>query len=273
MRLLNVGCGDHYHPEWTNIDIQPNSSDVIAHDIRKGLPFSDSTCDAVYHSHVIEHMPPEGSQHFLRECVRVLKKGGILRVATPDLETIARAYIRTVDMATTRDSLVDDDYDWIMLELFDQMVRDHPGGRMGEYLNSGKNKDFVLSRIGHEAHQYWMKRASTPIPLWEKARKAGFRRLYGRSRKRAALFMVGLIAGKETKHACEVGLFRNSGEIHLWLYDRYSLKRSLTSAGLTEIRICPADESRIPSFNSFGLDMIDGKTRKPDSIFMEGEKR
>ena len=91
MKLLNIGCGTNFHPSWTNLDVVSTSSDVTAYDIRKGLPFIDSFFDGVYHSHVIEHLTPKDALVFMRECVRILRPGGSLRIATPDLETIARA--------------------------------------------------------------------------------------------------------------------------------------------------------------------------------------
>jgi hypothetical protein len=42
--------------------------------------------------------------------------------------------------------------------------------------------------------------------------------------------------------------------------------------GFIDVRVCRADDSRIPDFNSYGLDMIEGKIRKPDSLFMEAMK-
>jgi hypothetical protein len=72
--------------------------------------------------------------------------------------------------------------------------------------------------------------------------------------------------------AFEEGVFRNSGEIHRWMYDRYSLRRLLEQAGFIDVRICRADESRIPDFNSYNLDVVEGKVRKPVSLFMEGIK-
>jgi hypothetical protein len=56
------------------------------------------------------------------------------------------------------------------------------------------------------------------------------------------------------------------------MYDRFSLKRLLECSGFKEVRVCGADESRILNLNSYGLDIHDGKIRKPDSLFMEGKK-
>lgn len=66
------------------------------------------------------------------------------------------------------------------------------------------------------------------------------------------------------------GWLRTSGEVHRWMYDRFSLDRLLREAQLNEIAYCPPDVSRIPEFAAYGLDVTDGVVRKPDSLFMEG---
>lgn len=93
MKLLNLGCGSRFHPAWVNIDTAPAEPSVVAHDLREGIPFPDAEFDAVYHSHVLEHFPKRSAGPFLAECLRVLRPGGILRVAVPDLERIARGYL------------------------------------------------------------------------------------------------------------------------------------------------------------------------------------
>lgn len=71
----------------------------------------------------------------------------------------------------------------------------------------------------------------------------------------------------------DVGKFRLSGEIHQWMYDRYSLKRLLEEAGFGQVSVATAFESRIPGWDKYvSLDVENGQTRKPDSIFIEGSK-
>ena len=99
MRYVNLGCGSRCHPAWINIDIAPCVPGVIAHDLSRGIPLPDSSCDVVYHSHLVEHLRPEDARRFMKECYRVLKAGGILRVATPDLERICRLYLEKLEGA------------------------------------------------------------------------------------------------------------------------------------------------------------------------------
>lgn len=75
--------------------------------------------------------------------------------------------------------------------------------------------------------------------------------------------------GSEGKSAFEEGLFRNSGEIHRWMYDRLSLRDLCQRQGFSAFSVCRADESRIESFGDYQLDVLRGQVRKPDSLFVE----
>ncbi|MEQ8880789.1 MAG: methyltransferase domain-containing protein, partial [Cyclobacteriaceae bacterium] len=123
LRYLNVGCGKRFHKDWLNIDVLPADPGVIHCDVTKGLPLEDNDLDVVYHSHVLEHIPKAKVKAFLNECYRVLKPGGIIRIAVPDLEGIVRNYLKYLDQNLDQSS--DEsraNYDWMMLELYDQVV-------------------------------------------------------------------------------------------------------------------------------------------------------
>ena len=68
------------------------------------------------------------------------------------------------------------------------------------------------------------------------------------------------------------GLFRNGGEVHQWMYDRFSLPRVLRRAGFASVGKRLAGESDIPGFAGFELEIIHGRERKPDSLYVEGRK-
>lgn len=71
----------------------------------------------------------------------------------------------------------------------------------------------------------------------------------------------------------KIGNFRQNGEIHQWMYDRYSLSLILGECGFQEMVKCAANESRIANWNSFCLDIEpNGEVYKPDSLYMEGIK-
>jgi predicted SAM-dependent methyltransferase len=251
LTLLNLGCGNRYHPNWTNVDFHSTGEGVIAHNLMEGLPFEDNSFDVVYHSHLIEHFPRKCATVFLRECFRVVKDGGIIRVVVPDLEKIAKHYLCLLGKSLQGDKEAQKQYEWIVLELFDQMVRNVSGGEMLTYWKQEPipAESFVIERMGSEvlnviANIRNNKKKCTKDPK-----------------------------EKSLSNPQKIGEFRLSGEIHQWMYDRFSLKELLRRVGFKDIEVFLANESQIPNFNSYFLDIeSDGAVRKPDSLFMEAMK-
>ena len=84
--MLNLACGTRMHHGWNNLDFSPYARlahrprltsmlkafgmlsnerlkrlaevdpEIIAWDLRKGIPFAPNTFDVVYHSHFLEHI-------------------------------------------------------------------------------------------------------------------------------------------------------------------------------------------------------------------------
>jgi len=124
MKKVNIGCGTTIVTGWTNIDnsfnivlskfplfkkilyklhILPKSvyythfpSNVIHHNVTRGLPFNSNSVGYIYSSHLLEHLTRTDSQKLLTECHRVLKKGGKLRLIVPDLKLLATKYVNDV---------------------------------------------------------------------------------------------------------------------------------------------------------------------------------
>lgn len=159
MKYINLGCGIYYstQEEWTNLDFVSSGNKVLGHNLLNGIPFEDNSFDAVYHSHVLEHFTKEDGEAFTAECFRVLKPGGVLRIALPDLEGIMRNYIQSLDKLAIdpNDEIYKANYEWMLLEMYDQTVRNYGGGNMGKYLFQKhiKNEDFIFARIGEEGRQ------------------------------------------------------------------------------------------------------------------------
>lgn len=278
--LLNVGCGATLHPDWVNIDAAPARPDVRRCDLAEGLPFPDRSFDACYCSHVLEHLEPAQARRAVAEMHRVLRPGGVVRLVVPDLAAIAERYLEVLAALDRGERQREADYDWIMLELYDQAVRSVPGGQMRAVLSRPDlpNRDFIRSRIGEEAERVWQPRAGRGIlghvrqHGWSSLLRLGFRRLA--VRQAIAQVLVRLVAGKSAAAAFREGLHRRSGEIHRWMYDRFSLRRLLSAAGFEDIVTLNARQSAIPDFSRFCLDVNErGEVRKPDSIFIEGRRR
>jgi predicted SAM-dependent methyltransferase len=288
--LVNIGCGATWHPAWTNLDVHPLSPQVRSWDVSHGLPFGTEQVDACYASHVIEHLTRAQAQALLLENFRVLRPGGIIRIAVPDLEAIVREYLDVVARADKGEQAALEQYEWITLELLDQLVRDKTGGEMERYLRSKAltNADYVIARIGPDAASYMgVQTSNGHCSNTDSGGSSGsvaqsVRALITRVVKtiRGNLGSAGhirmnlckILFGKRGEEAVREGLFRRSGECHRWMYDRFSLRQLLEQCGFSEVRTCTAFESRIAGFASFGLDVVDGKVRKPDSLFMEGVK-
>lgn len=271
MRLLNIGCGSTFDPAWVNIDIEPLSPEVLRYDARKRLPFEDGSFDACYSSHVIEHLSCEQTLHIMKEFHRILKKGGILRLAVPDLEGIARAYLGTLDQAIAGSDSADKMHDWMIIELIDQMVRVRNGGEMGKFMDGCpmEMRDFIVSRIGSEAKNFWVNK-NCKKSIFSRIFKKSPRWFLDKIRYQLIFYFSCVIAGNRGKEALKEGWFRTSGEVHRWMYDRFSIGKLLSTNGFNEIRVCSPGESRIPDFNSYALEAKDSKVLKPDSLIIEG---
>lgn len=64
----------------------------IHHDLKYGIPLPDSCADFIYSSHMLHHLYRDDASKLLREVLRVLKPGGTIRLAVPDLEYIFSLY-------------------------------------------------------------------------------------------------------------------------------------------------------------------------------------
>ena len=264
LHCLNLGCGERFHLDWTNLDLRPAGPSVQLWDVSKDLPFTDSSFDVVYHSHLLEHFAKADGMRLLKQCYRVLQPNGVIRVAVPDLEQIARLYLEALDKSLGGDRAWRNRYDWMLLEMYDQAVRDVPGGEMLAHLYRDPipEEGFVASRMGGELRRLKTARAEG---THQKPPKKG-----SRVRNLASRKIARLAFGRKGFHEHEVGTFRLSGEVHRWMYDRYSLARALESAGFRSPRKFAAAESAIPGWSGFHLDTEpDGSVYKPDSLFME----
>jgi len=85
---LHIGAAKNAMPGWLDTDLRPRRRDVLYLDVTEPFPFGDATFDYVFSEHLIEHIGYEEGRFMLSECFRVLKSGGTIRIATPDLERL-----------------------------------------------------------------------------------------------------------------------------------------------------------------------------------------
>lgn len=92
LRKLHLACGRNVMPGWANLDIEGPWS-VIKHDLTRRLPVASESMDVVYSEHFIEHIEKRHAEALVRDCCRVLRPGGVLRVSTPDLRRLVDEYL------------------------------------------------------------------------------------------------------------------------------------------------------------------------------------
>jgi SAM-dependent methyltransferase len=92
VRRLNWGCGNHPEPGWINSDRKSGPGIDICCDIRDGLPVPDASLDYVVSIHALPEVPYEDLVPTLVELRRVLRPGGTLRLALPNLDNAVDAY-------------------------------------------------------------------------------------------------------------------------------------------------------------------------------------
>lgn len=274
IRKLNLGCGERFRPDWINVDHRARPPYVIGHDLLKPLPFPDNHFDFVYSSHVLEHFSQSDGARLLVEQYRVLKPGGTVRCVVPDLELLARTYLRRLEEVRANSSVANTEYQWSLLALFDQCWRNSSGGEMVSYLRSHADSELreVFALEGLEIRELYERLHDS-----HESRGAlrpsirGFARRLGRA-LRHSWRLNWLLSGID-RTRLRVGTFRLSGEVHYWMYDTHSLGTGLAKAGFVNVVQRVAHESSMPNWADEHLDTLpEGAVFKPSSLFMEAQK-
>lgn len=95
---LHLGCGEKFISGFVHIDqFRFDHVDYVTN-VSDLSMFSEESVDLIYASHVLEYFHRDRAKHVLGEWYRVLKKGGMLRVAVPDFESIVKVYLKFQDL-------------------------------------------------------------------------------------------------------------------------------------------------------------------------------
>jgi predicted SAM-dependent methyltransferase len=103
-RFLNVGCGSNGVPsdDWLNVDGWSSTSVDFTCDLRRPLHLGSQRFEGVFTEHFLEHLSLDQAKAFLRECYRVLKPEGIIRISVPDGELYLRNYFENREWMLAR---------------------------------------------------------------------------------------------------------------------------------------------------------------------------
>ncbi|MCD6442003.1 methyltransferase domain-containing protein [bacterium] len=90
-KMLQVGGGKHNIKEkgWINGDIIGGNIYLNA---TKKLPFPNQSFQYIFAEQFLEHLSLRDGIFFLKQCFRILKPGGVIRLAVPDLKSLIRVY-------------------------------------------------------------------------------------------------------------------------------------------------------------------------------------
>lgn len=85
---LQLGSGTHVLPDWLNTDKSVSGclAGAIYMDVSKKFLLPDHSVDYVYSEHLFEHLTLKQAKNMLSECYRVMKKDGVIRIATPNIQ-------------------------------------------------------------------------------------------------------------------------------------------------------------------------------------------
>jgi ubiquinone/menaquinone biosynthesis C-methylase UbiE len=203
MKILNLGCGTSAssHPDVVNIDwslylrlrrnpllrtlaplflrgerlekFKALPANILVHNLAKGIPFADASVEAVYHSHVLEHLDRPVAAAFLRDVYRVLKPGGVHRMAVPDFEKRCRDYLNHLDACSDPGEAVR--HDEFIAGVLEQSVRKAAFGsaQQSAFRRRLENRILGDARRRGETHQWMYDRVNLLVLL----EQAGFREI------------------------------------------------------------------------------------------------
>src|SRR5262245_40570 len=278
-RCYDTQKGAIYRREWNNIlfsgsPASAEEENILPFDIRQPLPYPDGVFDAVFLFHIVEHLTPLEAESLLGEIHRLLKPSGIVRLSTPNLEDICRAYLSRLeeyDQSPTVNNLIK--YEWSVLELLDQIARVRTGGLMTEYIqNQHYDPDYAKARFGvvfddlapHSGPVKKLKRSDGGM------RRLSPKRIWGGVGRRIRRILDKRLLGFDLD---EFEYFRRCGEVNKWLYDYFSLTMLLRKTGFSALSQKTYCTSDIPDWDRFDFERSSYADHPIEpSLYVEGHK-
>jgi len=95
---LHIGCGKKYLDGYKHLDVINFDHIDFVCDTRKLTMIEDTSVSEIYACHILEHVERNEVVDVLREWSRVLKVGGVVRIAVPNFEAVVAEYIENKDL-------------------------------------------------------------------------------------------------------------------------------------------------------------------------------
>ena len=95
---LHIGCGKKYLLGYKHLDVIDYDHVDYVCDARHLKPIADGSVSEIYACHILEHVERSEVLDVLHEWNRVLKIGGVIRVAVPNFESVVNEYIENRDL-------------------------------------------------------------------------------------------------------------------------------------------------------------------------------
>jgi len=94
---LNMGCGEYDRRSgegWVNVDVRPEVRPDVVWDLEKTpYPWPNESAEEIIWKDALEHLSWRVIEDVLRECRRILRRGGRIYIQCPDMEDIAKRVI------------------------------------------------------------------------------------------------------------------------------------------------------------------------------------
>jgi predicted SAM-dependent methyltransferase len=260
--------------EWTNVMFvavpsRPVNNIYYVDLSKEPLDFADNTFDGVDAYHVLEHLTPREGATFVAEIFRVLKPNGVCRVSVPDLENICREYLRDLRIASEEPTSQNlQRYRWSVMAIFEQMVREKPGGMMLEALRCGNyDREHIEQKFSDVFRPIIDDPKHAPTRLERRTFRSRLNRL------RPKVVYLGL---RRRYREYKARFYRHPGaskERVRWMYDRVSLTLLMQDAGFVQIEQQDHKRSNIPEWGQYNFDCSNFADRPIDpSVYVEGRK-
>ena len=102
---LNLGCYNKKMYGFVNVDIREDVQPDLVDDIFKLEKVKNNSVDLIYACHVLEHLDAQESMVALQRWYDILKNGGTVRIAVPNMEKVFAHYFYYRDLKALNSAL------------------------------------------------------------------------------------------------------------------------------------------------------------------------